>query len=228
MREICFNGYIDDQMYFGDEITPEALHAQVYGEDGSQTDDIHITLNSYGGSCNAAVRMHDDLKAYSGKVTITVSGTAASAATVLAMAADRLEMTAGSLFMIHDPLIQAWGNERDLTDAIGLLRASKNSILNVYGTRCRLERRELSDMMTESTWMDAEKACTDGFVDAVLKGAKPQPVNAAACRADAEQRVNAWFERKRTPPKTAAAMVLQNIPAAQLHKRLNLIKPQEK
>ena len=100
---------------------------------------MHIRLNSYGGSCNAAVRMFDDVRAYPGSVRITVSGTAASAATVLAMAADRLEMTPGSLWMIHDPSVVAWGNERELMDSIRLLQACKESILNVYQRRCQTE-----------------------------------------------------------------------------------------
>ena len=102
MRELSLNGYIDDEMWFGDEITPESLHEALYGAENQLADDVHIRLNSYGGSCNAAVRMFDDVRAYPGSVRITVSGTAASAATVLAMAADRLEMTPGSLWMIHD------------------------------------------------------------------------------------------------------------------------------
>ena len=131
MREIMLNGYIDDEVWFGDEITPDALHSLLYAEDGDPSEDIHIRLNSFGGSCNAAVRMHDDMVAYPGKVSITVSGTAASAATVLCMAADHLEMTPGSLWMIHDPSTMAIGNVRDLKDAIHLLEACKESILNV-------------------------------------------------------------------------------------------------
>ena len=132
MREIHLNGYIDDAEWFGDEITPESLHEMLYPPGEGAQDDLRIILNSYGGSCNAAVRMFDDLRAYPGNVHIIVSGTAASAATVLATAADRLEMTPGSLWMIHDPSVMAWGNERDLEEAIRLLRACKESILNVY------------------------------------------------------------------------------------------------
>ena len=97
MRELSLNGYIDEESWFGDEITPDSLHELLYGKDNAATDDVHIRLNSYGGSCNAATRMFDDIRAYPGSVKITVSGTAASAATVLCMAADRLEMTPGSL-----------------------------------------------------------------------------------------------------------------------------------
>ena len=103
MRELSLNGYIDEESWFGDEITPDSLHELLYGKDNAAADDVHIRLNSYGGSCNAATRIFDDIRAYPSSVKITVSGTAASAATVLCMAADRLEMTPGSLFMIHDP-----------------------------------------------------------------------------------------------------------------------------
>ena len=55
MRELSLNGYIDDEMWFGDEITPESLHEALYGKENRLADDVHIRLNSYGGSCNAAV-----------------------------------------------------------------------------------------------------------------------------------------------------------------------------
>ena len=158
MREINLNGYIDDEVWFGDEITPDSLHETLYEPGTDQSEDVHIRLNSYGGSCNAAVRMHDDLVAYPGKISITISGTAASAATVLAMAADTLEMTPGSLFMIHDPIVGAIGNEADLMEAIGLLRACKDSIINVYATRTLAGRDQIAQMMKETTWMDAEAA----------------------------------------------------------------------
>jgi len=197
LREISLNGYIDDELWFGDEITPDSLHETLYGVDNNQTDDVHIRLNSYGGSCNAAVRMHDDIVAYPGMVSITVSGTAASAATVLAMAADRLEMTSGSLWMIHDPSLIAFGNERDLTDAINLLRACKDSIINVYAKRCRLGRDNIADMMSKTTWMDAQDAMGNGFIDGITEGASGTPINRVVNRADAEQHVQVWLDRRK-------------------------------
>jgi len=197
LREISLNGYIDDELWFGDEITPDSLHETLYGIDNSQTDDVHIRLNSYGGSCNAAVRMHDDIVAYPGKVSITVSGTAASAATVLAMAADRLEMTSGSLWMIHNPSLIAFGNERDLTDAINLLRACKESIINVYAKRCRLGRDNIADMMSKTTWMDAQDAMGNGFIDGITEGASGTPINRVVNRADVEQHVQVWLDRRK-------------------------------
>lgn len=199
MRELSLNGYIDDEMWFGDEITPESLHEALYGAENQLADDVHIRLNSYGGSCNAAVRMFDDVRAYPGSLRITVSGTAASAATVLAMAADRLEMTPGSLWMIHDPSVVAWGNERELMDSIRLLQACKESILNVYQRRCQQSRQEVAAMMSATSWLDAQSALQYGFIDAISEDGKPgAPENAGERRANldfAKAKVQAWQDR---------------------------------
>ena len=209
-----------------------------YGENGEFSDDVRIVLNSYGGSCNAAVRMHDDIRAYPGKVHLVISGTAASAATVLSAAADTLEMTPGSLYMIHDPSTVAWGNERDFNEAIALLKACKESILNIYSRRSPIDRGTLAAMMTATTWMDAGAALAQGFIDGV---ADPQtcPADSAAVRTvsrkDAEAKVRLWLERchSRKQEKAAAlpaAAECENpgVPADQLRKRLDLIKPSER
>ena len=54
MRTIKLNGYIDEEVWYGDEITPSMLHDALYGENNEFSDDVRIILNSYGGSCNAA------------------------------------------------------------------------------------------------------------------------------------------------------------------------------
>ena len=197
MRELNLNGYIDEEIWFGDEITPESLHDSLYADGVDTMEDVHIRLNSYGGSCNAAVRMQDDLAAYPGNVRITVSGTAASAATVLAMAANVLEMTPGSLFMIHDPSLVAAGNERDLMEAVNLLRSCKDSIINVYEKRCRIGREQIGAMMRETTWMDAETALQYGFVDQVAEKNNSGMIFNRIDRNEAEKKVRAWLERRR-------------------------------
>lgn len=202
MRELSLNGYIDDESWFGDEITPESLHDLLYGTEDTLPEDVHIRLNSYGGSCNAAVRMFDDIRAYPGSVMITISGTAASAATVVAMAADRLEMTPGSLFMIHDPSTVAYGNERDMDEAKAVLHACKESILNMYGTRIRVSREDAADMMSATSWMDANEAFDKGFVDGITETPDELPTDSVEHKVTldtAKAGVQAWFDRKTKP-----------------------------
>ena len=167
-----------------------------------------------------------------------ISGTAASAATVLSAAADTLEMTPGSLYMIHDPSTVAWGNERDFGEAIALLKACKESILNIYSRRSPIDRGTLAAMMTATTWMDAGVALAQGFIDGV---ADPQtyPADSTAVhtvnRKDAEARVRLWLERchsrkqgKAAAPPAAAQCENPGIPADQLRRRLDLIKPNDR
>ena len=211
MRTISLNGYIDEEVWYGDEITPGALHDELYGVNNMNADDVRIVLNSYGGNCNAATRMFDDVRAYPGKVHLIISGTAASAASVLSLAAHRVEMTPGSLFMIHDPSCMAWGNEHDLNDAINLLKACKESILNVYARKSHRSREELSNMMSETTWMDAQQALAEGFIDGIVdevpsnnlfNSVAPRTVD----RAEAEVKVLAWLDRARPHRPKPAAM----------------------
>ena len=212
MRTISLNGYIDEEVWYGDEITPGYLHDELYGKGNANADDVRIVLNSYGGNCNAATRMFDDVRSYPGKVHLVISGTAASAASVLSLAAERVEMTPGSLFMIHDPSCMAWGNEQDLNDAIRLLRACKESILNVYARRSHRSREELSNMMSTTTWMDAQQALAEGFIDGIVDEVPSNNlfncvVPRTVDRAEAEAKVKAWLDRARPQRPRPAASV---------------------
>lgn len=194
MREMRWNGYIEDELWTDEDITPDVVRENLFGVDGDLTDDVHVTLNSYGGSCNAATQIFDVIRKYPGKVEITVSGTAASAATVIAMAADRLEMTPGSIFMIHDPMIMACGNENDLMQAVDRLRTHKEAILNIYGTRTNANRDAIAGMMAKTTWMDAQTALDNGFIDAIAEKKTDGATNKIS-REEAEAKVRAWADR---------------------------------
>ena len=198
MRELKLNGYIDEESLFGDEMTPQSVHDALYGEKGDLTDDVHITLNSYGGSVNAATQIHDEISAYPGKVHITISGTAASAAVGMVMAADELDMTAGSMMMIHDPVATAYGNARDMQSMIETLNTAKDSILNIYEGRIKITRDKAADLMSAETWMDSKTALEYGFIDGIAE--KKETENSAGervyDRAEAEKKIKAWYSRK--------------------------------
>ena len=252
MRRIQLNGPIDESMLFGDEMTPESVHEMLYGANDQNVDDVEIILNSYGGGGNAAVQMFDDIRRYPGNVRIQISGTAASAATVLAQAADHLEITPGSLFMIHDPLCITWGNAQDLKKTIDILNTVKDSIIACYKTRTQLDADVIAGMMSKSTWMTAAEALEKGFVDSITgpsdkSGAStdaktPEPEQTS--QQVAEKALNAWLDRKHTavkadrqPVQEKAMVQSQDVPAGipdvpeikgvnveTLRKRLNMLK----
>ena len=102
------------------------------------------------------------------------------------------------------------GNERDFSEAIALLKACKESILNIYSRRSPIDRGTLAAMMTATTWMDAGAALAQGFIDGV---ADPQtcPADSAAVRTvnrkDAEAKVQLWLERCHSRKQENAAVL---------------------
>jgi len=175
--ELELYGYISEYSWFDDDITPKRFKDDLmkYGKGGPVT----IRMNSYGGDVIAASLMSTIIKDYPGRITVQIDGVAASAATVVAVAGDVIRMQETAYFMIHDPLMiffLAALNLEDMTRMADGLKAIKEGIVNAYETRTGLSRARLSKLMTDETWMDAQKAIDLGFVDEVITGEKKQPI----------------------------------------------------
>jgi ATP-dependent Clp protease protease subunit len=169
--ELELYGYISEYSWFEDDITPKMFKDELnrYGKGGP----ITIRMNSYGGDVIAASLMSTIIKDYPGRVTVQIDGMAASAATVVAVAGDMIKMQETAYFMIHDPLavfFMAMLNIEELSGMVDSLKAVKEGIINAYETKSGLSRARISKLMTEETWMDAQKAVDLGFVDEVVKG----------------------------------------------------------
>jgi ATP-dependent Clp protease protease subunit len=176
--ELELYGYISEYSWWEDEITPQKFKDDLnrYGKGGP----ITLRMNSYGGDVVAASVISTMIKDYPGRVTVQIDGIAASAATVVAVAGDHLRIQDTAYFMIHDPSViffLAQLNIEELTRMAQSLQAVKEGIMNAYETRTGLSRPRLSKMMTEETWMDAQRAVDLGFVDEILRDEKPIPVD---------------------------------------------------
>lgn len=177
-RVLELNGTIAEESWFDDDITPEMFLSELNSGNG----DITVKINSPGGDCVAASRMYTMLKEYAGKVTVKIDGLAASAASVVAMAGDTVQMAPAALMMIHNPATMAWGDHVDMEKAIAMLDEVKQSIINAYELKTGLSRAKLSRMMEEETWMNAKKAVELGFADEMLgeNGAQAYAFSASA------------------------------------------------
>ena len=163
-RTLRLEGPIDNENFWGDEITPRMFREDLEAEDG----DITVWINSPGGNVFAAAEIYTMLKDYAGKVTVKVASLAASAASVVAMAGDIVQMSPTALLMVHDPSTMAVGNARDMEKAISALNEVKESIINAYAAKSGLRRGKIADLMSEETWINAKKAVELGFADEVL------------------------------------------------------------
>ena len=115
-----------------------------------------------------AAEIYTMLCDHKGKITVKIDAIAASAASVIAMAGDRVLMSPVAMLMIHDPMTIAMGNTKDMEKAITTLNEVKASIINAYQRKTGLSRNKISQLMENETWMNAKKAVELGFADEIL------------------------------------------------------------
>jgi ATP-dependent Clp protease protease subunit len=163
-RVLRLEGPIDEDNFWGDEITPKDFREELEAEDG----DVTLWINSPGGNVFAASEIYTMLRDYKGKITVKIDAIAASAASVVAMAGDTVLMSPSSLLMIHDPSTIAMGNTEDMEHAITVLNEVKEAIINAYADKTGLRRNKIAELMTNETWMNAKKAVELGFADDIL------------------------------------------------------------
>ena len=163
-RVLRLEGPIDNENFWGDEITPQMFRDDLEAEEG----DVTVWINSPGGNVFAAAEIYTMLKDHAGTVTVRIASIAASAASVIAMAGDRVEMSPTALLMIHDPSTIAMGNARDMEKAINTLNEVKESIINAYMAKTGLRHSKVAELMENETWMNAKKAFDLGFCDQIL------------------------------------------------------------
>lgn len=176
-RTLFLNGTIADESWFDDDVTPQLFKDELMSGSG----DITIWINSPGGNCVAAAQIYNMLMDYKGNVTVKIDGIAASAASVIAMAGNKVLMSPVSMLMIHNPMTVAMGDSAEMQKAIEMLSEVKESIMNAYEIKTGMSRAKISHLMDAETWMNANKAVELGFADGILAREEPmeeQPANA--------------------------------------------------
>lgn len=216
-RILYFDGYIAQDSWFDDDITPKQFKSELTNSEG----DIVVWLNSPGGDVFAASQIYNMLKEYNGKVTVKIDGIAASAASVIAMAGSEILMSPVAMMMIHNPATVIYGEASDLQSGIDMLSEVKESIINAYEQKTSLPRNKISKMMDAETWFSAQKAVELGFADKVLYEDSEEVTDGFIF--DKVTVTNALI---RKVPKVKETQSVENTgtPHDQLLKRLELLK----
>ena len=138
----------------------------------SKSRNITVYINSPGGDVMAGAEIYTALREHSekglGKVTVKVSGIAASAASVVAMAGDEIYMSPVAYMMIHNPWSSVTGNAADMRKEAQVLDTITEGIINAYERRTGKSRAELQAMMEAETYMSAQTCVDEGFADGLL------------------------------------------------------------
>lgn len=147
--------------------------------DGANGQDIILEINSPGGYVNAGSEIYTKVREYSGNVEAKIIGQACSAASWIALAANKVIISPTAQMMIHRASIAAAGNVDDLTSAINALDEMDRAYVDLYSKRTGKKPEEIYQLMANTTWMNAKTAVENGFADEVMFEQKePAVVNA--------------------------------------------------
>lgn len=134
---------------------------------------INLRVNSPGGDVFEANAIYNLIKTFAKDNNVEVigyiDGLAASAASFLVLAASKIVMGLGSLFMIHDPWVYTKGNTTALAKEIEKLETVKESILDIYMTKTNKTREEISNLMKNEKWFKSKEALEYGFANEIVE-----------------------------------------------------------
>lgn len=164
----------DAAIYIYDVIDPywgvgaQAVAEAITNAQGAQT--LHVYINSPGGDVFEGRAIMAALRRFDGKTVAHIDSLCASAATSIALACDRVEMSEGAMFMIHNANGFSYGDKADMRETADRLEKIENSIVNDYTKKTGKPVEEIIAMMDAETWMSAQEALDGGFIDAVVTG----------------------------------------------------------
>lgn len=174
------------KLYIYDDIGLYGVSAQEFSRDlqSVTAEEIELHINSYGGEVFDGIAIMETLKSHPANVTVYVDSIAASIASVIAMAGDRIVMGRNAQMMIHDGSGLCIGNAADMRGLADLLDKTSDNIASVYAERAGGSTSHWRELMRNETWYSAQEAVDAGLADEVTpaKGdeTKGTPTNYAS------------------------------------------------
>jgi len=129
---------------------------------------INVRINSGGGDVFESIAIHNLLKNHRATINIHIDGYAASGASVIAMAGDKIIMPKNTMMMIHRAWTFAYGNAAELRKIANDLEKIDVAVTESYTSRFVGERSELEKLLDQETWLTAEECKALGFCDEVV------------------------------------------------------------
>ena len=166
-----------DSLYGSTAVNAQMCIGDVVCKADDALESVEVEINSPGGSVFEGQRIYSALRSMSARgveITTTVNGLAASMGSVILMAGDKRQMTHGSRIMIHEASTIAMGDSRALRKTADLLEGISSEIAGIYAERTGGEQKAIRNLMFAETWMTAEQAKENGFVNTVIKDGKAE------------------------------------------------------
>ena len=139
-----------------------------------QGNEIEVHINSYGGDMFEGIAIKNFFSQRKETVTVIIDGLAASAASIIAMGADKILMPKDTQLMIHNPWTFAYGNAKELRKVADDLEKAQVSVEETYLKRFKGDREELKVLLDEETYLTADEALTLGLADGIYGEDEPE------------------------------------------------------
>lgn len=131
-------------------------------------DEVAVEINSPGGDFFAGLAIYNGLRASGKKITVKVLGLAASAASLVVMAGDNIEMAENSFLMVHKTHTHMFANADDMRETAEVLDKFDAGLVSIYAKRTGKSAEEITALLETETWMGAQEAVDAGFATAVI------------------------------------------------------------
>ena len=174
--------------------------------------DVVVNVNSPGGDMFEGLAIYNLLREHKGSVTVKVLGVAASAASIIAMAGDEVQIARAGFLMIHNAWICACGNRHDFRDFAAYLEPFDASMADIYAARTGQDLATVQKMMDGETWIGGTAAIEQGFADALLASDEVAEQDEDKPAAVAVRRIEAAL-RASGMPRTEAMRLISDFKA---------------
>lgn len=163
--EIHIQGFIGSSWFF--EGNTDKGIKQILDDLGDK-EEIDVVINSNGGDVFQGIAIGNLLKSNHAKINVVISGIAASAASIIAMAGDTIKIYPNAQMMIHRASTWCEGNVDDFRTTADQLESIDKSVKASYKARFKESDEELENILVSETFMDAETALNYGLVDEII------------------------------------------------------------
>jgi ATP-dependent protease ClpP protease subunit len=150
--------------FFGDGVTAKEFLAEL---NAIKSPKIDMHINSPGGAVFDGAAIYNAVKRHPAAVTTYIDGIAASIASVIALAGEKVIMAANALYMMHNPSGLTYGTSEDMRKTADILDKVRDTMVGAYTGKSGKTEGEIVALLDAESWLDAEEAMAAGFVDVI-------------------------------------------------------------
>lgn len=178
---------------------------------------INLHVNSPGGDVFDGVAIYNSLKQHKAAVHVFIDGIAASSASFIAQAGDRVVMAPSATMMIHEPYGLAMGDAGTMAKMAGTLDKVGDTIASIYAERAGGTEAEWRQRMQAETWYRAQEAVSAGLADEMSSSMAPANMAPRLFNLSKFRNVPEWLQQPADAQPRAAGRTMSQANLDKLH-----------